>query len=168
MEEMSNVFLFTLFSPPLIFTQVAASISHFLTAATKFSCCICNKKCLLYFLSLALGLCRSFSRWASGPVAYFLFFSVFLFLYVPNLWTWLLTRMQKQFPLSVFVFIDSWVVSASQDAVGYAISRQNNLELHLGCHTCWLSYFTLVRLWGVRTGGRSDVRSRDYQNFSDG
>ena len=39
---------------------------------------------------------------------------------------------QKQFPLSVS--IDSLVVSASQDAGGYAISRQNNLELHLGCH----------------------------------
>ena len=65
MEKMSNVFLFTLFSPPLIFTLVAASISHFLTAATKFSCCTSNKKSLLCFLSLALDLCRSFSRWAS-------------------------------------------------------------------------------------------------------
>ena len=45
------------------------------------------------------------------------------------------TRIQKQFPLSVFVFIDCLIVSASQDAGGYAISRQNNLELHLGCHT---------------------------------
>ena len=44
--------------------------------------------------------------------------------------------MQKQLALSVFVFIDSFVVSALQDAGGYAISRQNNLELHLGCHTC--------------------------------
>ena len=65
------------------------------------------------------------------------------------------TRIQKQFPLSVFVFIDSLVVSASQDAGGYAISRQNNLELHLGCHTCWLSYFTLVCLWCGRTVGRA-------------
>ena len=32
---------------------------------------------------------------------------------------------------------------------------QNNLELHLGCHTCWLSYFTLVCLWCGRTVGRS-------------
>ena len=46
------------------------------------------------------------------------------------------TRIQKQFPLSVFVFIDSLVVSASQDADGYAISRQNKIELHLCCHTC--------------------------------
>ena len=36
-------------------------------------------------------------------------------------------------------------------ADGYAISRQNNLELHLGCHTCWMSYFTLVCLWCGRT-----------------
>ena len=33
------------------------------------------------------------------------------------------TWIQKKFPLSVFVFIDCLVVSASQDAVGYAISR---------------------------------------------
>ena len=46
------------------------------------------------------------------------------------------TRIQKQFPLSVFVFIDSLAASALQDAGGYAISRQNNLELHLSCHTC--------------------------------
>ena len=44
------------------------------------------------------------------------------------------TRIEKQFPLSVFVFIDSFVVFALQDAGGYAISRQNNLELHLGYH----------------------------------
>ena len=55
----------------------------------------------------------------------------------------------------IFVFIDSLVVSASQDAGGYAISRQNNLELHLGCHTCWLSYSTLVCLWHGRTVGRA-------------
>ena len=36
-------------------------------------------------------------------------------------------------------------------ADGYAISRQNNLELHLGCHTRWMSYFTLVCLWCGRT-----------------
>ena len=62
-------------------------------------------------------------------------------------------RIQKQFPLFVFVFIDSLVVTASQDAGGYAISRQNNLELHLGCHTCWLKYFTLVSV--ERTDGRT-------------
>ena len=41
--------------------------------------------------------------------------------------------MQRQFLLSVFVFIDSSVVSA----------LQNNVEFHLGCHTCCLSNFAL-------------------------
>ena len=44
---------------------VAANISHFVTAATKFWCCFPTKKYLLCFLSLALDLCRPFSRWAS-------------------------------------------------------------------------------------------------------
>ena len=64
--------------------------------------------------------------------------------------------MQKQFPLSVFVLIDSLVVSASQDAGArdYAISLKND-ELHLGCHTCLLSYFMLVCLWCGRADGRT-------------
>ena len=54
------------FSLSLIFASVAASISHFLTAATKFSCRSSNKKkCPLCFLSLVRALCGSFSRWAS-------------------------------------------------------------------------------------------------------
>ena len=46
------------------------------------------------------------------------------------------TRIQKQFPLSGLVFIEFLAASALQDAGGYAISRQNNLDLHLGRHTC--------------------------------
>ena len=69
------------------------------------------------------------------------------------------TRIQKQFPLSVFFFIDSFVVSAYKMPVAiYAISCQNNLELHLGYHTCWLSYFTLVYLWCGQTVGRAVCR----------
>ena len=63
----------------------------------------------------------------------------------------LVTRFMEE--MSVFVFIDFSVVPASQDAGGYAISSQNNLELHLSCHTCSLSYFTLVYLWCGRTDG---------------
>ena len=40
---------FTFFSLPLIFTLVAASISHFLTAAIKFSCHSSNEIGLLCF-----------------------------------------------------------------------------------------------------------------------
>ena len=68
-----------------------------------------------------------------------------------------------KFPLSVFVFIGSLV--ASQDADGYALSRQNNLELHLGFHTCWLRYFTLVCLWCRRTDGRA-VYGHVFTKFS--
>ena len=50
MEEMLYVFLFTLFSLPLIFTLVAASIFHFLTTAIKFSCFSSNEIGLCLFL----------------------------------------------------------------------------------------------------------------------
>ena len=49
MEEMLYVVLFTFFSLPLIFTFVAASISHFLTAAIKFSCYSSDEIGLLCF-----------------------------------------------------------------------------------------------------------------------
>ena len=47
------------------------------------------------------------------------------------------TRIQKQRLLSVFVFMDSPNgCLCFRDSVDYAISRRNNLELHLDCHTC--------------------------------
>ena len=53
---------------------VAASISHFVIAAIKFSCRSSNKKmCLLCFLSLALDLCSPFSRWVSLACRFFSF-----------------------------------------------------------------------------------------------
>ena len=113
-----------------------------------------QKKCLLCFF------CRPFSHWTSLACRLLLFFSVFLLLYIPNLWTWqlILTKYLRQHRYRKnfrFPLIDSLVVSALQDAAGYGISRQNNLELHLGCHICWLSYFILVCLWCGRTGGRA-------------
>ena len=122
-----------------------------------------TKKCLLCFLSLALDLCRPFFRWVS---LVYRFFSVFLLLYSPNFLdmtinpSLILFRKRgysgnnfRFLPLSGFVF--SLAASPLQDAGGYAISRQNNLELHLSCHTCWLSYLTLVCLWCGRTVGRT-------------
>ena len=115
------------------------------------------------FLSLALNPCRPFSRWASlacRPLSLFLCLSLALYSEFVDITINLslilyTTRIQKQFPLSVFVFIDSLVVPALQDASGYAISHQNNFELYLGYHTCWLSYFTLVWLCCGRTVRRS-------------
>ena len=56
-EEMSSSFS-SLAHFPLIFcdTLVAASISHFLTTATKISCCSSKIKCLLFFISRSSSL----------------------------------------------------------------------------------------------------------------
>ena len=92
MQEITYVFLFTFFFTAAHFHLGghASSISHFLTAATKFSCCSSNKKCILCFLSLALALCHSqISRWASLACR---LLSLFLYLYIPNLWTWQLIK----------------------------------------------------------------------------
>ena len=67
---------------------VATSISYFITDATKFSCCSSNKKMsLLFFFLVEL-------RW---PAACFLFFSVSLLLYIPNLRTWQLRWLDTVF-----------------------------------------------------------------------
>ena len=56
MEEMSYVFSFTFFFTAAHFhlALVAASISHFVTAATKFSCCSSNKKNVSFVFYLSL------------------------------------------------------------------------------------------------------------------
>ena len=56
------------------------------------------------------------------------------------------TRIQKHFPLSVFVFIDSLVVSASQDAVGHTLSLQNNPTFGIGLLVVGVR--TVVRAFG--------------------
>ena len=78
------------------------------------------------------------------------------------------TPLQKQFPLSVFVYIDSLVVSASQDAGGYAISRQNNIKLPY-LYVDWVILHWYASGADGRSVGRSvrggDERSRDYRIF---
>ena len=53
-------FFFFWLSIPLIFTLLAASISHFLTAAIKFSCFSFNEIRPPSFISLSLTFSRSF------------------------------------------------------------------------------------------------------------
>ena len=146
MEGMSYVFSFTFFSLLLIFTLHLWLLAFliFSPPLKNFHVVFPTKKWLLCFLSLALDLCCPFSGW---PLLACCLLSLFLCLCLPLysklvdmtinlsliLWT---TWIQKQFLLSVFVFIHSLFVFALQDAGGFAISRQNNLELHLGCHTC--------------------------------
>ena len=103
---MSYVFSVTFFSTAVHvhLALVAASISHFVTTATKLSCC-----------SLALDLCRPLSRWASlgcHPLSLFHYISLALFSKFLDMTINLSlilykTRIQEKFPLSVFVLIDS-------------------------------------------------------------
>ena len=67
MEEMSHVFLFTLFSLPLIFTLHWWRLAFLilLPPLQNYHVVLPTKKCLICFLSLTLDLCRRFSRWAS-------------------------------------------------------------------------------------------------------
>ena len=129
--------------------------------------CPSNKKMSpVFFLSLALNLCRPFFSLSFAGLpptfSFSLSFSCSIFQICghDNLSTLNNLDNTDTETISAFRFRLYWalVVSALQDAGGYAISRQNNLELHLGCHTCWLSYFALVCMWGGRTvGGRRSV-----------
>ena len=67
MEELSYVFSFTIFSLPLIFTFHWWPLAFPILSPPlqNFHVILPTKKCLLCFLSLALDLCRPFSRWAS-------------------------------------------------------------------------------------------------------
>ena len=67
-------------------TLVAASISHFVVPATKFSYWLPPKMSPFFYLSLQISVALFLVEFC-WPVAYSLFFSVFLLLYVPNLWT---------------------------------------------------------------------------------
>ena len=61
---------------------VAASISHFVTTATKLTCCSSNKKMSPLFVISFLDLCRPLSRWASlACLLLSLFLCLFLALY---------------------------------------------------------------------------------------
>ena len=64
MEELSYVFSFTIFSLPLIFTFHWWPLAFPILSPPlqNFHVILPTKKCLLCFLSLALDLCRPFSR----------------------------------------------------------------------------------------------------------
>ena len=106
---------FIIFSPPL----------------QNFMLFLPQKTSPLFFVSLS----SSFSRWASRACRLTFSFSlsfsssIFQICGHDNLskLNTLHNRIQKQFPLSVFVVIDSLVVSPSQDAGGHTLPRQNNL-----------------------------------------
>ena len=70
MEEMSYVFLFTFFPLSLIFTQVAASISYFLTATTKFHVVALTKNVPFVFFFLTVALFLVELRWPGVAIRF--------------------------------------------------------------------------------------------------
>ena len=128
MEEMSYVFSFTFISP--------RSFSPCIGGRQHCHVVLPTKKCLLCFylsLQISVALFLFEFRW---PAAFSLFLCLSLAPYfkfadmtINRSLKFQKIRIQKQFPLSGFVFIDSLAAPALQDASGYSISRQNNLEL---------------------------------------
>ena len=144
MEEILYVFSFIFFfSLPFIFTLHWWPVAFLIFSPPLQNCHVVlpTKRCLLFCLSLTLNLCRPFSRWACGwPAAFFLFclylslalFSKFVDMTIKLSLKLQTTRIQKQIPLSVFVFIESLVVSALEDSGGYAISRLKKPRVAFG------------------------------------
>ena len=131
------------FSPSLIFTLVAANISHFLTAATKCSCCAPTENVSFCFFSLAL--LSSFSRWASlacCPTFSFSLsfsFSVFQICRHDNYLSLINTLDNTDTKtFSAFRFRLSWLFSwlclTRSEAGGHTLSGQNNLTSGIGLH----------------------------------
>ena len=150
---------------------VATSISPFVTTTTKFSCCYSNKKMSPFFY-LSLQISAAFflveRRW---PAAYFVFFSgcfslllysKFVDLTINLSLIFQTTRIQKQFLLSIFVFLDSLVVSALKNTGGQVISRFSFGLLYLLIE---LFYIGMPVMW--TDSCLVGVRSSDYQIFWD-
>ena len=60
--------------------------------------------------------------------------------------------------------MDSLVVSASQDAGGYAIPRQNNLELHLVLELFYIGMPVGLRLRGAPLLNKSCIRTAEMKS----
>ena len=94
----------------------------------------------VFSLSLALAPFLVELRWPVALLSLFLCLSVSLYSKFVDMKINLSlmlkkkNRIQKHFPLSVLVFIDSLVVSASQDAGGHTLSLQNNLTFGIDLH----------------------------------
>ena len=133
MKEMSDVFLFSFFSLSLIFTLVAASIPPL----QNFVLFLQQKMSPLCFFSLAVAPSLVELRWPVALLSLFLclslsLYSKFVDMTVNHSLIFKTTRIQKHFPLSVFVFIDSLVVFSSQDAVVHTLSLLNNPTFGIG------------------------------------
>ena len=126
MEEISYMLLFTFFFHCRSFSSWWSLAFLIFSPPLQISCCSSNKKCLLCFFSLALALFVVELRWPVALLSVFSCLSLSLnskFVDMTINLSLILykTRIQKHFPLSIFVFIDSFVVSASQDESGHIV-----------------------------------------------
>ena len=98
-----------------------------------------QQKFPLCFFYLALDVFLVELRWPVTLLSLFLCLSLSLFPKFVDMTINLnlilqTTQIQKHFLLSVFVFIDSLVVSTSQEAGGHTLCCQNNLTFGIGLH----------------------------------
>ena len=149
------MFLFTFFFYVSHFHSGDRKHFSFSHRRYKISCCSSNKKCFLCFFSLALALFLVELRWPVALLSLFLCLSLSLYSKFVD-WTinLSLTRTQKHFPLSVFVFIDSLVVFVSQDAGGHTLSCQSNVTFDIGLHVVG------VGMVGVRANAKAPSTRR--------
>ena len=144
---------------------------------------MCTPKVLLLVSLFTFFHCCSFSpcwplafRIFSPPIFMFFFQRnsrplFFYFFYLPQFFVFLFFFLFNALALSLlstsvktFLFSRTWLCCCSFSLKcpgGPCNFPPKNPVLHLGCHTCWLSYYTLVYLWCRR----ERVRSRDDQNF---
>ena len=158
---------------------MAASICHFVTAATKFSCCSSNKKLSPLFLSLALNPCRPFSRWASlacCPLSLFLCLSLALYFKFVDMTIYLSLILIRQhgyrnnfrLPFSSLLTLLLSLLYKTLVAMRFPAKITTSCIwvamlvdwVILHCYACGADGRSLGRVVGVR--------SRDYQIFSDG
>ena len=127
-----------------------------------------QKKNLPCFWTPALNPCRPFSRWASlacCPLSLFLCLSLALY----SKFVDMTTPIQKQFPLSVFVFIDSFVLLYKMP-----VAMRFPAKITLSCIWVTIPVDWVILHWyacgadGQSLGWAGVVWSRDYQIFSDG
>ena len=148
--------VFTFFHS-LIFTLVAARISHFLTAA-KFVLPTNSS------LSSALALCRSFSRGASLACRPLYFFSIFQICGHDN-WS----------KLNTLDNTDTEIISAFRFRLYLSLLHKTRVAMRFSAkitsNYIWVAIpigWVILHWYTCGAGGRrTRLRSRDYQNFPD-
>ena len=152
----SMLLIFTLHWWPLAFLILSPSLQNFHVVLP-------TQKCLLCFLSLALNPCRLFFSLSFDGLPPTFSFSVFLVLYIPNLWTWpnlsKLTEYFRQhgyrnnfrFPVSSLLTLLLSLLYKRRVAIRFPA------KITSSC--IW------VCLWYICG---ADGQSRDYHFFSDG